>query len=411
VAVALIIFGLSYLLIAGQRLPWLRLDRPAAAMCGAVAMVAAGVLDFDQALAAVDLRVLALLLGVMIVAGYLAEAGFFRFAAWWILTRARSPRSLLWGLVFVAGGLSALLVNDTICLVFTPLVVTVVSEARLPSLPYLLGLAAAANVGGVVSFTGNPQNMIIGTAAAGELGYLAYLARALPIGLACLAIVALLIEAMFRRELAGAQLGARSAPKPHVELAECRLALGALALFVGLSAWRVELAPAALTAAAVCMVASRTPPRQVLARIDWALLLFFAGLFVLVAGLGAGGALTRAGDFVVAVGHRPGGEWLFGLAAVLGSNAISNVPYVVVAVRWVEHLGDPTFGYVILAVSSTLAGNLTLIGSVANIIVFEAAGPRGKIGPLQFMRYGVPITAVTLAAASALLALERWLGW
>jgi Na+/H+ antiporter NhaD/arsenite permease-like protein len=408
---AILIFALSYLLIAGQRLPWIKLDRPAAALCGAVAMVAAGVIDFEGALAAVDLHVLSLLLGVMVVAGYLGEAGFFRYAAWWILTRARSARSLLWGLVFVSGGLSALLVNDTICLVFTPLVVAVVSEARLPSRPYLLALAAAANVGGVVSFTGNPQNMIIGTAAAGKLTYLGYLARALPIGVACLAVVALAIGFMFRGELAAAVMGERSAPKPHLDQRECQLGLAGLALFVVLVALGVPLAAAALAAAAACMLSSRVPARMVLARLDWALLLFFAGLFVLVAGLGHAGALAFASEQASDLAGRPGGTWLFGLAAVIGSNVISNVPYVVVAVRWVERLPDPTFGYVVLAVSSTLAGNLTLVGSVANVIVFEAAGPRGDIGMWRFMRYGVPITIATMVVAAAILAVERSLGF
>ncbi len=407
---AVLIFAVSYIVISGRRLPRVKLDRPAAALCGAVAMVAAGVLPFDQALAAVDLEVLSLLLGVMVIAGHLGEAGFFRFAAWWVVSRARSPRKLLWALVWLSGGLSALLVNDTVCLVFTPIVVAVVSEARLPALPYLLALAASANVGGVVSFTGNPQNMIIGTAAAGRLSYLGYLARALPVGVACLAVTGLALGWMFRRELDGEITREATVPRPHLDRGETYRALGALGTFVVLVGAEVALAAAALTAAAVSLVLTRLMPRRILVQVDWALILFFGGLFVLVAGLVEAGALATLGAGVSALASEPGGEWLFAGVAVIGSNVVSNVPFVVVAVRWVETLHDPTFGYVLLAVASTLAGNLTLFGSVANIIVFEAAGPRGEIGMLRFMRYGVPLTFLTLATAALLLMTERSLG-
>lgn len=404
------IFAASYVVISGRGLGRARLDRPTAALCGAVAMVVTGVLSFERALVAVDLEVLSLLLGVMVIAGHLGEAGFFRFTAWWVVDRARSPRSLLWALVWVSGALSALLVNDTICLVFTPIVVAVVSEARLPALPYLLALAAAANVGGVVSFTGNPQNMIIGTAASERLSYLGYLVRALPIGVACLAVTGATLAWMFRQDLGGVIERQPTVPKPHLDRRETRWALVALATFVVLVAADVALPAAALTAAALSLASSRYPARRVLQQVDWALMLFFAGLFVLVAGLMASGALGVVAGQVARFSAHAAGEWLFAGAAVLGSNVVSNVPYVIVAVRWVEQLNDPTHGYVSLAVSSTLAGNLTLFGSVANIIVFESAGPRGEIGFLRFMRYGVPLTLLTLVTAALLLMMERWVG-
>ncbi len=408
---AILIFVISYVVISGRRLVRLHIDRPVAALGGAVAMVALGVLDFEAALAAVDVEVLALLVGVMILAAHLSEAGFFRYAAWWVVSRARSPRQLLWALVALSGAISALLVNDTVCLIFTPIVVAVVSEARLPPLPYLLALAASANVGGVASFTGNPQNMIIGTAAAERLSYFEYMARGAPIAVACLAATALTIGWMFRRELPQAMAAPASLPKPHLQRAEVQRALAALAAFTLMVAFGVTMAGAALTAAAGSMLVSGLPARRILAEVDWTLILFFSGLFVLVAGLVSSGALGALGEAVARLSQHAAGEWVFGAAAVVGSNAVSNVPFVVVAVRWVEAMPDPVRGYVILAVSATLAGNLTLFGSVANIIVFESAGPRGDISMWRFMRYGVPLTAVTLAIASLVLMVERLLGW
>src|SRR5215475_1096180 len=177
---ALVVFVITYLVIASRQLHWLGLDRPAGATVGAVAMVVVGGLPMDAALHAIDLHVVTLLFGILLIAAYLQEAGFFRLCAYLVLTPARS---LLFGLTFVAGALSALLLNDTVCVLLTPLVVAVVVEARLPALPYLLALASAANVGGVVSFSGNPQNMIVGAAAHahGAIGFAQYLLLTLPV--------------------------------------------------------------------------------------------------------------------------------------------------------------------------------------------------------------------------------------
>src|SRR5512132_1699542 len=150
-------------------------------------MVVVGGLPMDAAMRAIDLHVVTLLFGVLLIAAYLQEAGFFRLCAYLVLTRAGSARSLLFGLTFVVGALSALLLNDTVCVLLTPLVVAVIVAARLPALPYLLALASAANVGGVVSFSGTPQNMIVGAAAHGQIGFLQYRLVTLPAGAACLA--------------------------------------------------------------------------------------------------------------------------------------------------------------------------------------------------------------------------------
>jgi Na+/H+ antiporter NhaD/arsenite permease-like protein len=411
-ATAIALFAAAYLCMAGRPLPFLHIDRPAAALIGAVAMVAAQVLTIDEAFAAIDMQVLALLLGVMVIASYLAEAKFFRYTAWLVLTRMRSARSLLWGIVFVVGGLSALLVNDTVCLMLTPLVVAVVAEAELPPLPYLLALATASNVGGAVTFTGNPQNMLIGHAAAGNPGYAEFLLLMLPVGAACLALDALVIAWLFRRQLPRGPLPARETARPFPNWPLAARALAALVAFVALAFAGVSLAGAAMTAAAGLILVAQTPPRPVLGRIDWSLLIFFAGLFVLVGGLERSGALERAFAAVAPLisGSGPADDAAFVGLTVLASNLVSNVPFVMVAVEWVPTMADPRWGYVLLAFASTLAGNLTLFGSVANIIVFEGAGPRGEIGFFQFLRHGVVITAVTLAGGLALLALERQLG-
>lgn len=408
---ALIIFVLTYVAVAGQRLPWVLVDRPAGALCGAVAMVAFGVLSVQDAYAAISLDTVALLLGMMVIAAYLMEAAFFRAAAWFVVTRTRSARSLLWALCFVAGGLSALLVNDTVCLMFTPLVVAVIIEAELPPLPYLLALATSSNIGGMVTYTGNPQNMIVG-ATPGAPPYLEYLGLVLPAGVLCLTVNAALLGWLFRRELPAGVLRDRAPPKPQLDRVLAGKGLAALALFVTLAATGHPLAGAAMAAAALLILVARVAPRKALLRVDWVLLLFFAGLFVVVRGLEKSGALARAIEPIapaIAAGGAAG-ELAFAAFTVVGSNVVSNVPFVLVAVRWVAEMPDPRWGFILLAVASTLAGNLTLFGSMANLIVFESAGPRGKIGFARFLRFGIVLTVASLCVALGVLWIERRLG-
>jgi Na+/H+ antiporter NhaD/arsenite permease-like protein len=409
---ALVVFCVTYLVIASRQLAILKLDRPGGALIGAVAMVVVAGMPMEEAFLAVKLDVIALLLGVLIIAAYLQEAKFFRRASYTVLTRSKSARSLLWGLVFVSGGLSAFLVNDTVCVVLTPLVLAVVVEANLPALPYLLALATGSNIGGAVTFSGNPQNMIVGHAAAGHPSFAQYFALALPAGIACLAANAALLAWLFRRELPTGPIGERAPPKPALDRVLAAKGLAALLAFATMSLAGVALPGAALTAAAALMLVARIEPKRVVERVDWQLLLFFAGLFVVVAGLARTGALERGFDTVaplVARGDATGDAAFVGLA-VVGSNLVSNVPLVMIAVEWVPRMPDPAWGWVLLAFASTLAGNLTLFGSVANIIVMEGAGPRGEIGFLRFLRYGLPITLVSLVVAFAVLALERLVG-
>ncbi len=405
-------FCVTYLVIASRQLQFLKLDRPAGATIGAVAMVVIGGLPMDDALHAIDLHVLILLFGVLLIAAYLTEAQFFKLAAYAVLTRARSARSLMFGLVFVSGALSAFLVNDTVCVVLTPLVVAVVVEARLPALPYLIGLASATNVGGVISLAGNPQNMIIGAAAQGKLAFGTYMLLTLPVGIVCLTANAALLCWLFRFDLPKGSLADRHPPKPAIDKMLSAKGLGALALFAGLAFAGVSLAGAAVCAAAVLMLSARSRvPREAFRHVDWPLLVFFAGLFVVVKGIEHAGVIADLFSYVAPLIDRGGieSDIVFIVLVVVASNIVSNVPLVLVAVAWVPHMHDPTWGYIMLAVASTLAGNLTLFGSVANIIVMESAGPRGEVGFWRFLRYGAILTLVDLVLGFAILFGERML--
>jgi Na+/H+ antiporter NhaD/arsenite permease-like protein len=197
--IAVIIFCVTYLLISGRQLKILPLNRPAAALLGTVLMVAFGVLTPEQAYRAVDYDTLVLLLGMMLISAYLCLAGFFDWAADWILRRAKTPHALLLYLIFTSGILSALLVNDVICLMLTPLVVAVMVRGRLPLTPYLLALAMSANLGSVATLVGNPQNMIIGHLSG--IPFLRFSASLAPVALAGLVIQYVVLGVGFRKVL------------------------------------------------------------------------------------------------------------------------------------------------------------------------------------------------------------------
>jgi Na+/H+ antiporter NhaD/arsenite permease-like protein len=409
--VAVLIFALTYLAIAAGRLPGLSVDRPAAALLGAVLMVATGVLTPAQGGAAVNGETLGLLLGMMILSAYLGEAGFFRWASWRVIRSAGTARTLLWGLALTAGGLSAFLVNDTVCLMMTPLVARIVDDTRLPPLPFLLAIAFGANAGSVATLTGNPQNMIVGTLSGISYGAFAR-ALALPAAVSLL-LVAALLQLLFRAELPKGPLTLTDLERPPLDQKLLWRALGATGLaLVGFLAG-LELAWTALFAAALLMAVAGRAPRAALARVDWPLLVFFAGLFVVVAGVGRAGIADAVyGAIAPWLGtSAPRQAVVFGLFGAAASQVVSNVPFVVLAGHWVPRLAEPTLLWLATALCSTLAGNLTVVGSVANVIVLELAGPKGRIGFWRFLRYGAVVTGATLAAGLAVLLAEHALGW
>jgi Na+/H+ antiporter NhaD/arsenite permease-like protein len=354
---------------------------------------------------------LGLLLGTMILSAYLAEAGFFRWASGRILRAVAGPRALLWAVVFTAGALSALLVNDTVCLMTTPLVIALADEADLPPLPYLLALAFGANAGSVATLTGNPQNMIVGTLSG--ISYARFAAAlALPAAVS-LCIVAAVLQLVFRRDLPRGRLAPRARPAPAaVDRPLLRRALAATALATAGFLAGFPLSWTALFSAALLMAVAGRAPREALRKVDWPLLVFFGGLFVVVAGVARAGVAARVYELAApALGDSAARQALvFSAFTVAGSQLVSNVPFVLLAGEWIPRLAEPRLLWLATALASTLAGNLTVIGSVANVIVLELAGSRARIGFWRFLAIGAVVTTATLAAGLGILLAERALG-
>ena len=394
----LVIFAITYLLIAVQRLPGIQLNRPAASLLGAVAMVAFGVLSLDEAYRAVDFDVLVFLLGLMLIVGYLEVGKFFEWAADGVIRRARTPERLLFGVVVGGGLLSALFVNDTICLVVTPVLLAALGPLRVRPTPYLIGLAMGANVGSVVSVTGNPQNMLVGIWSGATFG--GFLLRMLPVGLGGLALTYGYLRWAFRAELA--EPFRERLENVPVALDAPLVTKGLMMFGVALVGWLAggSLPLVAIAAGAGMVAVAQRDPAYAIDRVDWSLLLFFASLFVVMRGLEQTGAVAWLDHRAVAV--MAGGSSLSvaaGASAVMAalSNLISNVPAVLLWRGTVPTLPQPDLMWRVVAMSSTFAGNLLLIGSMANLIVAERAERRGvRIGFGEYARVGVPVTLLTL---------------
>ena len=387
------IFAASYLALAFGKVPGLAIDRAGVALVGASLMVASGALTPEDAYRAIDLDTITLLLGMMIVVANLRLSGFFALANAWVTRRARRPIVLLMAVVAVSGVFSAFLVNDAICLVLTPLVLELTIGLKRNPVPYLLALAMASNVGSVATITGNPQNIMIGSFS--RIPYLRFTAALAPVAVAGLVLTVALIALLHRGEF---RSGARLEPavrQPRSNTGLVIRSLVATLALVGLFFAGQPPAKAAIVIGALLLLTRRIKSARVYAEIDWSLLLMFAGLFIIVAG--AQHQLLTPGIVAAVAGmHLDSVPILAGLTAVL-SNLVSNVPAVLVLKPFVAALSDHERAWLVVAMASTLAGNFTVLGSIANLIVVEKAGGRGvAISFWAHFRVGAPLTILTL---------------
>lgn len=394
--VAVLVFVLSYALIASRRLSLLPIGRPAGALLGAVLMVATGVLTPERAIRAVDGATLVLLFAMMLLSAYLERSGLFDRLVRVAIERSGGPRGLLLATAIAPGVLSAFLLNDAICLFLAAPLVRICADRRLPFSPYLLALATSANLGSAATLVGNPQNMIVGSLSG--YGFVPFLAAVGPAALVGLAVNAALLFVVFGRRLP-ARFAA--APLPGAALgARPRLTLSVvLAITVGLLAG-LDLGFTVLAGVMVLVLADRKEPEEALAKVDWSLLVFFACLFVVVAGLESTGLVRQAWEGMR--GHvsldDPSGLAVLTALLTVGSNVVSNVPMVLLTGPHLAELGDPDRAWALVAFVTTVAGNLTLVGSVANLIVAERARAHYELGFLEYLRFGAASTILVLLA-------------
>jgi len=396
---AYIIFFASYFVFALGKFPGMKIDRPGAAIIGAVLMVAFRITTAQEALGAIDFSTIALLFSMMLIVANLHLGGFFDWVTEKVFLRL-SARQLLAAVIFTSGILSAFLVNDIVCLVMTPFLIKLTQRLHVKPTPYLLAVATASNIGSVATITGNPQNMLIGSIS--RISYVDFVAHLGPVAIVGLLLDWLLVHWIYFRKPESSESPApvrtdlqHHSPKRKPVVV---LALVLLGFLVG--------APPAIVAAmgaAVLLITRTVEPRLVYDEVDWGLLVLFIGLFIIVGGAERAGltvALLR--PFTAWNLHH---VWVYASVTAVLSNVVSNVPAVVLLKSLAPGFPQPHSGWLTLAMASTLAGNLTITGSVANIIVVERARPEVHIGFRDYFRLGLPLTLLTMLCGIV------WLSW
>jgi Na+/H+ antiporter NhaD/arsenite permease-like protein len=400
VLAAYTIFLVSYVVFALGKFPGLKIDRTGAAIIGAVAMVAFRIVRPADALHHINFQTVVLLFSMMLIVGNLHLVGFFEWNAEAVLRRLK-PHQLLPAVIFTCGFLSAFFVNDIVCLVMVPFVLSITRKMHLHPLVYLLAVATASNIGSVATVTGNPQNMLIGSFSG--IHYRVFLVHLAPVALAGLFIDWAVLHWIHMRNVELKQIDRTEIPLPALDLSRLTkpvivVALVVIGFFLG-----VDPTMMAALGAAMLLITRTLDPKSLYKEVDWGLLVFFIGLFVIVGGAENAGITNRLLD----IAHH----WnlqdtaVFTLSVAVLCNIVNNVPAVMLLKSLVPGFADAHKAWMILAMASTLAGNLTITGSVANIIVVESAKPELEIEFQDYLRAGVPITILTLLVGWA------WLTW
>jgi Na+/H+ antiporter NhaD/arsenite permease-like protein len=392
------VFAFVYLGMFLGEFPGLRLDRTGIALLGAIVLVASNRLTMTEAWNAIDVPTIALLLGLMVVSAQFRLGGFYAAVTRRLGASPHTPDGLLALVIVTAGGLSAVLANDIVCLAMAPVLVELCVRKQLDPVPYLIALACASNVGSAGTLIGNPQNMLIGEVL--DLSFARYLFEGgIPAALG-LAMVWLIVHFAYagrwHRESTPITVDAPDFDRWQT----AKGLLVVVALVTAFLFWPAPREIVALAAAGLLLVSRRMASREMLGLVDWHLLVLFAGLFIVNAAVARSGLLS--GMFMAFRGaglDLADAAALFGVTAVL-SNLISNVPAVMLLLPAARHeLAGP-----ILALSSTLAGNLLIVGSIANLIVVDQARRLGvEIDWRTHARVGFPVTLATLAVAAVWL--------
>ncbi|MFN3493581.1 MAG: anion transporter [Hydrogenophaga sp.] len=402
----LAVFAVVYLGMFLGGLPRLKLDRSGVALLGAIAVIALAGLSVEDAARAIDLPTIVLLFAFMVVSAQMRLGGFYTAVTRRVGELPLSYPALLAALIGVAGALSAVFSNDIVCLAMTPVVARLCLQRGLNPVPFLLGLACSANIGSAATLIGNPQNMLIGSVL--QMPFAGYAAQALPPVLISLVLLWgwLAFGPGASTAVATGPAPVRGHPQPVAEPAEAdpvfdgwqtakglAVALALMLVFL-FTDWPRDVA--ALVGAGLLLLSRRLQSARVMGLIDWPLLILFMGLFVVNHALESTGLAARAVAWLGTQGvHLADPGPLLVVSAVL-SNLVSNVPAVMLLL---PHLGaGGESAGAMLALASTFAGNLLLVGSIANLIVADLARRQGiTIDWKRHALTGIPVTLASLA--------------
>jgi len=389
----LLIIILSIIGVAIGRYPKFKMNRATIALVGSSALILAGAISIEDAFNAVDINTIILLFSMMVLNINLRLSGFFNIITSRVIGIANTPRQFLGLVIFSSGILSGLFLNDTIVLIFTPLLIEMLIYLKRNPIPYLVALATSANVGSAATIVGNPQNMIIGIDSG--IPFFDFALNLTPVAFLGLGVIWLIIIIIYKNEFKKETMIVENIPEPRIY--KPLLIKSSVVLVIILLGFNLGF-PIALTAlggASLLLITRRIKPERVFTELDWGLLVFFTGLFIITDTLNS---LFISKYFHLSQAALSGNEIVdLSVISVVLSNLISNVPAVLILSPNIGLMPDPKTLWLTLAMASTFAGNLTLLGSVANLIVAESAKRRGIILKFnEYLKAGIPITLITL---------------
>lgn len=405
--VAVIIFTLTFLGIIYTRLPKVNVDRPSAAFFGAIAMILFGVISFEEAVLSIDFNTIALLLGMMIVIAVLELDGFFTLIADKTISLSKTSNQLLIIIVFITGIASAFLVNDAVVLLFTPVIIHICRTAKLNPVPYLIAEIMASNIGSAMTITGNPQNILIGMQSG--ISYSKFIFHLLPVSLIGMLVIVLVIKFFFKNDFMKDSQLTFTKENNTYNFKSMKFSVPIFMIMVFLfffgNILKLSIPMIALASASLVLILGKIKPSIVIKQVDWVLLLFFVGLFIVVHGIEKVGVLDPFIKNTPIANSLSGILSLHGLSLLL-SQIVSNVPYTILMLPILKTTSSDLL-WLSLASAATLAGNATIIGAVANIIVIEVAKKYDvEIGFWKFLKVGLTITVITLILSVVILYLQ-----
>ncbi len=402
----LIIFLIVYLGMIIGGLPFLQLDRTGVALLGAIALVSINALSMKDAVNAIHLPTVILLFSFMVISAQMRLGGFYDWITHKLAALPLSPSGLLAVLTATSAALSAVFSNDIVCLAMAPVLVDACKQRKLAPVPFLLALACAANIGSAATLIGNPQNMLIGQTLRLPFGGY-FLEAAIPVGLGLVISWGVIVWYNRGRWLDEVASEVVEPQREGVPFNAWQTAKGLVVAVVLLLAFLLAPWPTehlALIGAGVLLMSRQLHSRRMLGLVDWELLVLFVSLFVVNHALQRTGITTEAIHYLSSLGIQLDQPSALFATTFLLSNIVSNVPAVMLLLPVTHHESAG----LLLALVSTLSGNLLIVGSIANIIVVDAAAKRGiAIDWKCHARIGIPVTVLTLLV-SALYLLVRF---
>lgn len=404
IVTASVIFVITYIGIIFTRLPGVNIDRPSASFFGAVAMIIFGVFTFDEAIRAIDFNTITLLIGMMIIITVLELDGFFAFIANKTITLAKNERRLLLIVIYTTGISSAFLVNDAVVLLYTPIVISICRDSKINPIPYLIAEILASNTGSAMTITGNPQNMLIGINSG--ISYSKFLLHLMPVSIIGMLIIYFVVRFLYPANFKkinpiDPQPGSYGYNYLSMKFSVPIFILVIVLFFIN-GRLGLSIPVISLIGASLILILGKIKPSEVIKNIDWVLILFFATLFIVVGGIEKTGLIQHILN-AYTIGPDLHGIGVIHITSLILSQIVSNVPYTILMIPILKSSGSDII-WLSLASASTIAGNATIFGAMANIIVIESAKKHGvSITFFEFLKAGVIVTALTLVLSVFLL--------